>query len=126
MQISENRIADMMKRFDCTREEAIETIKADAEIDKMSMKQIKESYTEEERKAIKDATKTGKKKTVYKFEKKARPKDSEKVNIVEQIAEYCKTITQDCKIANAGQEITFTVGGNNYSLVLTKHRTPKK
>ncbi len=47
--MTEQQILNMMQKYDCTREEAIETIKADAEIDKMTVKQIKDSYTPEER-----------------------------------------------------------------------------
>lgn len=123
--MDEKKIASLMKNLDCTREEAIECIMEDAKIDRMSDKEVKAEYTEEERKAIKEATKTGKKKTVYKFDRKAREKEPEKVNALKAIFDSIAKLFFNCKIVNEGQEITFTIGENEYSLVLTKHRKKK-
>lgn len=58
--------------------------------------------------------------------------DSEKVDIIEsvahQLSRFVKSDTEDIvsaeniKIVNQQREITFTVGENEYSLTLTKHR----
>lgn len=127
MIISEQKIASMMKNLQCTRDEAIETIKADLEIDKMTMKEINATMSKDDKKAIKDATKTGTRKTtVYKFDTKSKPKDNEKVEIVKKLFEFCETFVQNAEIKNEGREITFNFGENSeYSLVLTKHRAKK-
>lgn len=122
--IDEKKIQSMMKNLQCTREEAIETIQADMEIDRMTMKEINATMTKEDKKAIKDATKTGTRKTtVYKFDTKTKPKDDEKVTIIKTL--FDKLDYENCVIANEGREITFTIGSNSYSLVLTKHRAKK-
>lgn len=84
--------------------------------------------TPEQQKVAKSVTKTGTRKapTTYKFDKKTRPKDAEKVEIMEKINDFIKEITENCEIVNAGQQISFNIGENLYSLKLTKHRKATK
>ena len=84
--------------------------------------------TEEQKKAQKKLMSTGTRKTPtnYKFDTKKKSKDAEKVEIVQKIFEFVTKFTKNCTISNEGREITFNFGENSYSLVLTKHRTPKK
>jgi hypothetical protein len=80
-------------------------------------------------KTVARADKPKKAPTVYKFDTektKKRPKDEEKVQIVEKIAEFMAEISENAEISNPGQTISFKIGENSYSLTLTKHRTPKK
>lgn len=123
--MDEKRIASMMKSLGCTREEAIAVIAEDEAIDKMTMKEINADLTPEQRKAMKDATKTGtKKRTAVKRERKP---DEEKADIITQIAEFLKTIDgYDVDIIKGEREISLIVGANDYSITLTKHRPPKK
>lgn len=123
--MDEKRITSMMKSLGCTREEAIAVIQEDEEIDKMTMKEINADLTPEQRKAMKDATKTGtKKRTAVKRERKP---DEEKADIIAQIAEFLKTIDgYDVDIIKSEREISLIVGANDYSITLTKHRPPKK
>lgn len=123
--MDEKRIASMMKSLGCTREEAIAVIVEDEAIDKMTMKEINADLTPEQRKAMKDATKTGtKKRTAVKRERKP---DEEKADIITQIADFLKTIDgYDVDIIKGEREISLIVGTNDYSLTLTKHRPPKK
>lgn len=123
--MDEKRIASMMKSLGCTREEAIAVIAEDEAIDKMTMKEINADLTPEQRKAMKDATKTGtKKRTAVKRERKP---DEEKADIIAQIADFLKTIDgYDVDIIKGEREISLIVGANDYSITLTKHRPPKK
>lgn len=86
--------------------------------------------TKEQQKEAKKATITtsNKKKTPtnYKFDKKTRPKDAEKVEILQKINDFVKKITENSEIVNEGQEISFSLGENDYSLKLTRHRKIKK
>ena len=84
--------------------------------------------TPEQQKVAKEATKTGTRKTPtnYKFDKKKRPKDAEKVEFLEKVCGFCSEITENCEIVNAGQEISFKIGENEYSLKLVKHRKATK
>lgn len=123
--MDEERIAYLKKFLNCTREEAISIIEEDEAIDKMTMKEINADLTPEQRKAMKDATKTGtKKRTAVKRERKP---DEEKADIIAQIAEFLKTIDgYDVDIIKGEREISLIVGANDYSITLTKHRPPKK
>lgn len=123
--MDEKRIASLMKSLGCTREEAIAVIAEDEAIDKMTMKEINADLTPEQRKAMKDATKTGtKKRTAVKRERKP---DEEKADIIAQIADFLKTIDgYDVDIIKGEREISLIVGANDYSITLTKHRPPKK
>lgn len=123
--MNEERIAYLRKFLNCTREEAISIIEEDEAIDKMTMKEINADLTPEQRKAMKDATKTGtKKRTTVKRERKP---DEEKADIISQIAEFLKTIDgYDVDIIKGEREISLIVGANDYSITLTKHRPPKK
>ena len=84
--------------------------------------------TPEQQKVAKEATKTGTRKTPtnYKFDKKKRPKDAEKVEFLEKVCGFCSEIVENCEIVNAGQEISFKIGGNEYSLKLVKLRKATK
>lgn len=86
--------------------------------------------TKEQQKEAKKATITtsDKKKapTNYKFDKKTRPKDAEKVEILQKINDFVKKIAENSEIVNEGQEISFSLGENDYSLKLTRHRKTKK
>lgn len=127
--MNEDLIKQYMKKYSCTREEAISVIKEDEEVDHMtSSKQIDADLTEEQRKAKKENTKTtgDKRNKGYTFERKPREKDAEKVELLEKIFASVSTFTENCVISNAGKEITFTVNDGEFSLSLTKHRPPKE
>lgn len=126
----EKEILRQMNCLKISREEATQLVYDDLEIDRMSIKECQSDLTEEQRKNAKKATITGektkKKPTAYKFERKTRPKDTEKVEIVQRVFEFLENWTEKCEIANEGQKISFEMGENSYSFTLTKHRKPKK
>ena len=117
----EEKIAKLMKLLDCTREEAISVIEDDKRIDKGE--KLFE-LTAEQKKVAKQSCATGtKKRTVYKFDSaKSKKKDTEKEEIVQKFFEFAQNFTENCEIVNANREISFELGGNSYSLVLSKHR----
>lgn len=131
MNISEKQIAQMMKSLDLTREEAIELIKDDMEIDKMSTKECTSDLTEDQKKASKAVTITtaGKKKTSTPV-KRERKKDDIKIEIISTVAQNLTRCcfgdnletVQNVNIIKPEREITFTVNGEEYSITLTKHR----
>lgn len=130
MKISEAQITKMMKSLDLTREEAIELIKDDMEVDKMSVKECTSDMTDEQKKAAKKATiTTGEKKKTAPV-KKERKKDNIKIEIISTIAQNLNrccfdddsNTVQDITIIKPEREITFTINGEEYSITLTKHR----
>lgn len=117
-----------MKSLDLTREEAIELIESDKEVDRMtSAKQWNSDLNDEQKKVLKESTGTGtKKKTSYKFDKKKRKSDSEKADFIQKLYDFLKDSEENVEIVNTEREISLEIGENSYSLVLTKHRKPKK
>lgn len=133
MKISEEQITKMMQSLDLTREEAIELIEDDMEVDKMSTKECASDMTEEQRQAAKAVTiTTGEKKKSSTPVKRERKKDETKIAIISAIA---KNLGSDCfygrlenidiedlSIVKPEKEIVFTLNGEEYSITLTKHR----
>ena len=131
--MTEKQITAMMKTLKISRDEAIELIKEDEQVDKMTMKEVDNDLTTEQKKAKKDATKTTSGKA-YKFTKRERKPDEIKREIIDTVAHNLDRACfgdnldrpQNIAIANPEREITFTVYGIEYSLTLTKHRAKKE
>ena len=121
--MDEKRITNLMKSLGCTREEAISVIMEDEEIDRMSSKEITADLTPEQKKAMKDATKTGtKKRSEVKRERKV---DETKKRLLDVCA---KGLSDELEIvAEYENEVAlhFSFEGANYELKLIKHRPPK-
>lgn len=133
--MTEKQILKMMKSLDISREEAIAVIKEDEAIDKMSMGEVDNDLTAEQKKAKKKATNTtgDKTKRAYTFTKRERKPDDVKREIIATIAqnldrccfgEELSTVA-DVVVVKPEREITFKVGEDEYSVTLTKHRKPK-
>lgn len=121
--MDEKRIANLMKTLGCTRDEAIQVIMEDEEIDKGA--KLFE-LTAEQKKAVKKMTNvTEHKKTTA--TKRERKPDDEKSDIIAKIADFLSKIDGfDVEIIKNEREISLLVGENDYSITLTKHRPPKK
>lgn len=125
MKIDEKVVADYMKKYDCSREDAISVIMDDFEVDKMSVKEAESDMSAEQKKATKDARKIGTRS--YKFTKRERKVDDEKVDIIAKIADFlAENDGFSVEIVKNEREIALKVGENDYSINLVKHRPPKK
>jgi hypothetical protein len=121
--LDETRIANLMKTLGCTREEAIEVIREDEEIDGMSMKELHADLTPEQRKAAKDATKTGtRKRTEVKRERKV---DETKKRLLNAFRIYIEGAGGEVEPLKTEAEMHFTFEGSDYTVKLIKHRPPK-
>jgi len=118
----EMRIESLMKNLHCTREEAVQIMIDDEEIDKGS--KLFE-LTPEEKKVVKEMTSTGTKKKVANVKRERKP-DDEKREIISFLANKLG-MNEDFKveIKNAEREISLIIGENDYSITLIKHRPPK-
>lgn len=122
--MNEERIQKMMKSLECSREEAIQLLKEDEEVDKMSVKEAQADLTAEQKKAVKSATITGsKKRTAVKRERKIDFVKKELINCVRVLLEGLGAITEPLKNES---DLHFTFKGASYSIKLIKHRPPKK
>ena len=125
---TEAQIQKLMDKLGCTREEALEIIREDAEVDKMTVAEAHSDLTEEQKKASKSATITGsKKRTPVKRERKV---DEDKKLILEKLFHFIRTgnfVHMDGEPSKKNEsEIYFTFKSNSYTIKLIKHRPPKK
>ena len=129
--MDENRISELMKTLDLTRDEAIELIKDDEQVDKMGMKQVDDDLTEEQKKAIKKAK--GGVRAVNAYGKKVtreRKENPTKASLIAEIADFLQknseNAIENCEITNKERQIAFKIGENSFELTLVQKRKPKK
>lgn len=120
-----------MRGLGCSEEEAAAIAADDKAIEKGAKMEfdLPPEKLEVARKYCRADTK--KRPTVYNFTKTPpkRKKSSEKVEIVQQLAQFLMQAQDlDCEnvtVVNEGQEISFDVNSQGYSLKLTAHRKKK-
>ena len=129
--MDENRISELMKTLDLTRDEAIELIRDDEQVDKMDMKQVDDDLTEEQKKAIKKAK--GGVRAVNAYGKKVtreRKENPTKASLIAEIADFLQknseNAIENCEITNKERQIAFKIGENSFELTLVQKRKPKK
>lgn len=124
MKIDEKRVVSLMKTLQCTREEAISVIMEDEEIDGMTMKEINADLTPEQKKAMKDATKTGTKKRTT-TAKRERKVDETKKRLINNYRVLLEGMGATVEPLTTEAEMHFTFEGDSYTVKLIKHRKPK-
>lgn len=123
MKIDEKRVASLMKTLGCSREEAIEVIREDEEIDGMTMKELNADLTAEQKKAMKEATKVGtRKRTETKRERKV---DETKKRLLNGFRIFLEGLGASVKPLETEAEMHFSFEGAEYTVKLIKHRPPK-
>lgn len=127
MALNENLIAKHMATLGILREEAIQLIEDDLAVDRMtSMKDVESDLTEEQRKNAKKARQADRKPTVFKFDttKRKRPENAGKRFLIDTIKTALEGIeVENLEITNAEREMTFSVDGTKYKIVLSAPRT---
>ena len=124
------KISNLMKKLDCTAEEAKEIIMDDYDIDHDVKKDF--DLSAEKLKEANKYNKTGTRKapTAYKFEKRQRKENPTKRSIVAELATFLRenseNACEDVEITNIERMIAFRVGENRYELTLIQKRPPKK
>lgn len=118
----ETLIQKHMKTLKCTREEAIDIIACDDEIDGGNKELF--ALTDEQKKLVRKITKADKKpETVKKPTKRERKVNENKKILIEKIAEALAE-TENLSVKTE-TEISFTYNGKAYSVKLTEHREKK-
>lgn len=125
--INEKMIEKHMKILNISREEAIELIKEDEKIDKMtSTSEINSDMSVEQVKAAKTARQADRKKTVFNFdvskrEKKANP---DKRILIENLRASVQAVGgTDIEVTNLEREIVFKFSNVKYKIVLSAPRS---
>ena len=127
----DEKVELLMKNLDVSEEEAKEIIEYDRAVDKMTMSEVEADLTPEQKEAIKKfknvATKTVKKPFVPDLKTRPRKENGTKRGIIEDIYKALNEKGyENLTIVKAEKEISFDMGGDNYSISLICHRKPKK
>lgn len=124
--INEKLIEKHMKTLDISREEAIQLIADDEEVDRMTKtSDIDGDLSEEQRKSAKKARQADRKPTVYKFDTSKRTK---KENTGKRaLMEAMKTALEDfgcenLEVTNVEREMIFFSNGVKYKVTLSAPR----
>lgn len=124
--MDENKIAEMMKLLDLTRDEAIELINEDKQIDRMTVKEAESDLTAEQKKAIKKVKGGAKSvKAVNAYGKtvtRERKADETKRELVKLLQESLKDVAENLEITNIERQIDFVVKGRKFRIVLSAPR----
>lgn len=119
----EKKIAEYVKKYGISREEAVAMIEYDNKTDKMTDKEIKAELTPEQRAAAKKMriTTSGERK-----ERKApeRKPNEAKRAIIDLLAKVL--LRYDPIVSNPERQIDFWFKGVAYSVTLTAHRKKKE
>jgi hypothetical protein len=127
----DKKIELLMKNLEVSEEEAKEIVEYDKAVDKMTMTEVEADLTPEQKEAIKKfknvATKTAKKPFVPDLKTRPRKENGTKRGIIEDIYNaLLEKGYENLTIVKAEKEISFDMGGDNYSISLICHRKPKK
>ena len=116
----EQKIQELMKTLDITREEALQLIADDEAIDK-GAKMF--DLSPEAEKASKAARQVGRKAGTP--NKRERKEDFDKGLLIEQLVNAIEAtpVNAKCDIANPEREFTFTYNGRKFKVVLSAPRT---
>lgn len=113
----ENKIQNLMKTLDLTREQALELIESDKRIDKGE--KLFE-LTDEQKANAKKATSVGTRKSTPKA-KRERKADTDKAELISKIVGALSD-TDNLEITNAEREINFEYNGRKFKVVLSAPR----
>ena len=123
--MNETQVAKLMKTLGCTREEAIDIIQADSDID--HGKRVSFDLSKEDEKRAKKYANCDTHKRVKKTVE--RKPDEEKEAIVAEIAEFfdkkSSFPTENVEIINKNRQIRFSIGENWYEITLVKKNLNK-
>ena len=121
-QFSEKEIQHQMQCNHCTREEALDILAWDYDIDHGD--KDKGAPTAEQKKLIRSLTKADKAPTEKRTVKRERKVDANKAEIFEKIRAMLAGEVEITAVKNEA-EISFMHAGEAYTVKLTKHRAPK-
>ena len=118
---SEKEIEKQMKANHCTRQEALEILQWDYEIDHGNTENG--ALTKEQKALVRKITKADKDPAVKRTVKRERKVNENKKALIEKIASAL-TETENLSVKTE-TEISFTYNGKSYSVKLTEHREKK-
>ena len=119
----EKQIAHLMKSLEISREEALELIAEDQEVDRMKPNEVDNDLTQEQKQAVKKLKNAGvRKPTVYKHDTRPRKADQEKRELVEYLAAALKMLDCEITVTNPERQLDFEFKGRKMRVVLSAPR----
>lgn len=122
----EELIQKQMKILNISREEAIQLIEDDKEIDRMTKtSEIDSDLTEEQRKGAKKARQADRKPTVYKFDttKRKRAENTDKRTLIDAICNNLNELgAKSLDVTNPERELVFLFNDVKYKITLSAPR----
>lgn len=126
MVLDEKKILNCMKTLGISRDDAVQMLLDDDEVDHMTPKEVNDDLSDEQKKVVKSMknsdTKTP---TAYKFTKRERKEDKAKSYLVGAIAEFLDDKVENLEVTKAEREIVFNLNGEHFTLQLIKNRAKK-
>lgn len=127
--MAESQKEKLMRKLNCSAEEAEDIIRTDKMIDKGERSPY-DLDPEREKMAKKFANAgTRKAPTAYKFNKRERKSNPTKAGIIAELAtflaENSENACENVEITNKERQIAFKIGENLYELTLVQKRKPK-
>lgn len=122
--IDEKKIQKAMKNLDLTREEAIEMLQEDEEIDKHDANP--HPLSPEQEKVAKKMRSSTRGPTVFKLDKRERKPNELKREIMQTLFECIQDTSWNAPtLTNPERTIDFSIGDRTFTVSLTEHRKPK-
>lgn len=118
----EEKILKLMKSLEISREEAIELIAEDEEVDRMAMSKVDNDLTDEQKKASKKARSTGTKEKTEKV-KRERKADEDKRFLIELLKGCVSSVDENLSVDNIEREINFKYNDRKFKIVLSAPRS---
>lgn len=122
--MNEDKILEMMKKLDISREDAIELLNYDDDVDH---NKVKDNLTKEQKQAVKKYSSVGRAVNAYgKTVTRTKKADLTKQKIIEIIAKALQDAEIDTKVTNVEKYIDIVLNDEEYTINLVKHRKGKK
>ncbi len=123
--IDEKKIQKAMKNLDLTREEAIEMLQEDEEIDKHDANP--HPLSPEQEKVAKKMRSSTRGPTVFKLDKRERKPNELKREIMQTLFECIQDTSWNAPtLTNPERTIDFSIRDKTFTVSLTEHRKPKE
>ena len=121
----EKKINDLMKKLSISRDDAIDIVNADKEID--SGEKLFELTAEQKAVEKKMRNSAGKKVDAYgKTTERKRKEDQDKRKLIEVLSESLSQIDVNADVTNPERQLDFVYNGRNFRIVLSAPRGSKK
>jgi len=126
--VDEKRVAELMKSLDCSREEALDIILYDEEVEDGTVTRF--DWTDEQKANKKEMARKVDHKKMNGVKRERKPNELKEA-IVAELAELLSEeaqgqVYENVKVTNPNRMIAFSVNGKNFELTLVEKRAPKK